>query len=133
MIAFLRRLAVCVGLLIVVAPLAAEDLAKGTPPPNALHGSTKSAAEPSTAQVRPLPAEATTAQVLNFASRKLDFKATAGSIRLSDDKGAPEGCCPKLPLSVRICESKCPKFPNRSLCRRPCMTFSHLGGSSWAI
>jgi hypothetical protein len=91
MITFLRRLAVCVGLLIVAAPLAAEDLTKGAPPPSAPHGSTKSAdAEPSTAPVRPLPAEATTTQVLNFASRKLDFKATTGSIRLSDDKGAPE-------------------------------------------
>ena len=46
--------------------------------------------KPSTAPVRPLPVDATTTQVLSLASRKLDFKATAGSIQLSDDKGAPE-------------------------------------------
>ena len=89
MIAFLRRLAVSVGLLIVAAPLAAEELTKGASPPSAAHGKSEDT-KPSTTPVRPLPVDATTTQVLSLASRKLDFKATAGSIQLSDDKGAPE-------------------------------------------
>ena len=91
MTAFLRRLAVCVGLLVVAPPLAAQDLAKGAAAPGAPHGSARSADErPSPSPVKPLPADATTTHTLNLASRKLEFKATAGSIRLTDDKGEPE-------------------------------------------
>ena len=89
MIAFLRRLAVSVGLLIVAAPLAAEELTKGASPPSAAHGKSEDT-KPSTAPVRPLPVDATTTQVLSLASRKLDFKATAGSIQLSDEKAHPK-------------------------------------------
>jgi carboxypeptidase C (cathepsin A) len=47
-------------------------------------------AKPATAAAKRLPVDSTTTQVLNLVSRRLDFKATAGSIQLSDDKGTPE-------------------------------------------
>ena len=43
-----------------------------------------------TAPARRLPVNSTTTQVLNLVSRRLDFKATAGSIQLSDGKGTHE-------------------------------------------
>ena len=90
MTAFLRRV-VCIGLLTVAPPLAAQELTKGGAPPSAPHGLTRAADEkPLTTLVKPLPAESTTTHVLSLASRKLDFKATAGSVQLTDDKGAPE-------------------------------------------
>lgn len=87
MIAFVRPLAVSVGLLIAAAPLAAEEL-----PTSAQPGSAKSSgdAKPTIAAAKRLPADSTTTQVLNLLNRRLDFKATAGSIQLSDDKGSPE-------------------------------------------
>ena len=87
MIAFVRPLAVSVGLLMAAAPLAAEEL-----PASAQQGSAKSSgdAKPTIAAARRLPADSTTTQVLNLLNRRLDLKATAGSIQLSDDKGSPE-------------------------------------------
>ena len=91
MIALLRLLAVSVGLLIVAAPLAAEELTTGASPASTPHGSVNSEdAKPETAPARRLPVDSTTTQVLNLVSRRLDFKATAGSIQLSDDKGTHE-------------------------------------------
>jgi len=92
MSALLRLLAVSVGLLIVAAPLAAEELTTGASPASAPHGSMKSSedANPATAPARRLPVDSTTTQVLNLVGRRLDFRATAGSIQLSDDKGTPE-------------------------------------------
>jgi hypothetical protein len=88
MIALLRLLAVSVGLLIVAAPLAAEELTTGASSASAPHGSMNSEdAKPATAPAKHLPADSTTTQVLNLVSRRLDFKATAGSIQLSDPRG----------------------------------------------
>ena len=92
MIALLRPLAISVGLLIMAAPLAAEELTTGVSSASAPHRSMKSSeeAKPATAPAKRLPADSTTTQALNLVGRRLDFRATAGSIRLSDDKGAPE-------------------------------------------
>ena len=58
MIALLRLLAVSVGLLIVAAPLAAEELTTGASPASAPHGSMNSEdAKPATAPARRLPVE----------------------------------------------------------------------------
>ncbi len=92
MIALLQLLAVSVGLLIGAAPLAAEELTTGASPASAPHGSMKSSedAKPTTAPAKRLPVDSTTTQALNLVGRRLDFRATAGSIQLSDDKGTPE-------------------------------------------
>ena len=92
MIAFLRPLVGVVGLLMVIAPLAADELAAGATSAGSQPGSAKSPAEAksATAAARRLPADSTTTQGLNLLGRKLAFKATAGSIQLADDKGSPE-------------------------------------------
>jgi carboxypeptidase C (cathepsin A) len=92
MIAFLRSLAFVVGLLMVAAPLAAEESAAGLTSAGSQPVSAKSPeeAKSATAAARRLPSDSTTTQGLNLLSRKLAFKATAGSIQLPDDKGALE-------------------------------------------
>src|SRR6476469_6683653 len=45
---------------------------------------------PSTAEQHRLPPDSTTKQTLALPGRALDFQATAGSIRLFDDKGEPQ-------------------------------------------
>ncbi|MBV8700079.1 S10 family peptidase [Bradyrhizobium sp.] len=47
-------------------------------------------ASPATAEQHKLPADATTRQTLELPGRTLAFTATAGSIRLFDDKGEPQ-------------------------------------------
>ena len=51
---------------------------------------TGAASSPSTAEARKLPADSTTKQTLALPGRTLAFTATAGSIRLLDDKGEPQ-------------------------------------------
>jgi len=48
------------------------------------------ASSQATAETRKLPADSTTRQTLALPGRTLAFTATAGSIRLSDDKGEPQ-------------------------------------------
>jgi carboxypeptidase C (cathepsin A) len=87
MIVVLRPLAVAVALVIAAAPLSAEELsARGQ------QASAKPAneAKPAATAAKRLPAESTTTHILTFPARSLEFKATAGAIALSDDKGAPE-------------------------------------------
>jgi carboxypeptidase C (cathepsin A) len=87
MLVVLRLLAVAIALIIAAAPLSAEE-----PSASAQHGSAKSASEvkPAAAAARPLPAESTTTHTLALSGRSLEFKASAGAIALSDEKGAPE-------------------------------------------
>jgi hypothetical protein len=47
-------------------------------------------ASPAVAEQHRLPPDATTKQTLALPGRSLDFSATAGSIRLFDDKGEPQ-------------------------------------------
>ena len=70
--------------LVVVALLAALEANGQTPPSN----SAAQPAAPSEAPVR-LPAEVTTRHTLELPTRSLGFRATAGAIRLTDDKSAP--------------------------------------------
>src|SRR5213078_2855869 len=51
---------------------------------------TSSASAPPAAEVHRLPPDSTTKQTLALAGRTLSFTATAGSIRLFDDKGEPQ-------------------------------------------
>ena len=48
------------------------------------------AAQPAPTEVHKLPPDSTTRQTLELPGRTLSFAATAGSIRLFDDKGEPE-------------------------------------------
>jgi carboxypeptidase C (cathepsin A) len=69
--------------LVVVALLAALEANGQTPPSNSAQP-----AAPGEAAVR-LPAEVTTHHTLELPTRSLGFRATAGAIRLTDDKNAP--------------------------------------------
>jgi carboxypeptidase C (cathepsin A) len=52
-------------------------------------GPTPTRAVPPAPAAKPLPADVTTQHTLQFPDRTLHFTATAGAIRLTDDKGAP--------------------------------------------
>jgi carboxypeptidase C (cathepsin A) len=82
-----RALVVAIGVVAAAVCGAAEE-----PTTGAAHDVARSPAEakPAAESRKPLPADATSAQVVNLSGRSLHFKATAGAIRLSDDKGAPE-------------------------------------------
>jgi carboxypeptidase C (cathepsin A) len=69
--------------LLVVALLAASQAHGETPPSNLVQP-----AAPSEAALR-LPADKTTGHTLELPARSLGFRATAGAIRLTDDKNAP--------------------------------------------
>ena len=47
-------------------------------------------AQPAPTEIHKLPPDSTTRQTLDLPGRTLSFAATAGSIRLFDDKGEPE-------------------------------------------
>jgi carboxypeptidase C (cathepsin A) len=76
----------------------AEDLpqpAQQTPAPSGQKGGPGgrgggTPASPSAAEAHKLPADSTTKQTLELPGRTLSFTATAGSIRLFDDKGEPQ-------------------------------------------
>src|SRR3954471_7326836 len=72
------------------APSAPQQQSATTPAgqkgPSGNHG----AAQPSSADQHRLPPDATTKQTLDLSDRSLAFTATAGSIRLFDDKGEPQ-------------------------------------------
>jgi carboxypeptidase C (cathepsin A) len=71
-------------------PVAAAPLGqKGTPPAGASRGSTPPASQ-AVAEQHKLPPDSTTKQTLELPGRTLAFTATAGSIRLFDDKGEPQ-------------------------------------------
>jgi carboxypeptidase C (cathepsin A) len=53
-------------------------------------GAAAAPASPAAAEQHPLPPDSTTRQTLALPGRTLDFSATAGSIRLFDDKGEPQ-------------------------------------------
>jgi carboxypeptidase C (cathepsin A) len=52
--------------------------------------STSSASSPAAAEAHRLPPDSTTKQTLALPGRTLNFSATAGSVRLFDDKGEPQ-------------------------------------------
>ena len=52
-------------------------------------GNATPAASESRQDIKPMPADVTTHHALELAGRTLQFSATAGAIRLTDDKGAP--------------------------------------------
>jgi carboxypeptidase C (cathepsin A) len=60
--------------------------AQGQPPPSTSSGPRP---EGATSEPRRLPADSTTHHSLDLPDRKLQFSATAGAIRIPDDKGAP--------------------------------------------
>src|SRR3974390_3379888 len=89
----LRYLAVALAL-IAACPVGAvaQDAAPsdaGTPPTK---GGARSGGSPppAAAELHKLPPDSTTKQVLELPGRTLAFTATAGSIRLFDDKGDPQ-------------------------------------------
>jgi carboxypeptidase C (cathepsin A) len=82
-----------------VAGARAEDAPSPQPQPAATPPGQKSGGaggragtpgSPSAAEQHRLPPDSTTKQTLALPGRTLDFKATAGSIRLFDDKGEPQ-------------------------------------------
>src|SRR6516164_7631355 len=89
----LRYLAVALALIAACSVGAvAQDAAPsdaGTPPTK---GGARSGGSPSpaAAELHKLPPDSTTKQVLDLPGRTLAFTATAGSIRLFDDKGEPQ-------------------------------------------
>jgi len=80
---------------VLVADAVAQDAAETTAAPasskGASGGTRSGAASPqAAAETRKLPADSTTRQTLALPGRTLAFTATAGSIRLSNDKGEPQ-------------------------------------------
>jgi carboxypeptidase C (cathepsin A) len=82
-----------------VAGARAQDAPSPQPQPAATPSGQKSGGaggragapgSPAAAEQHRLPPDSTTKQTLALAGRTLDFKATAGSIRLFDDKGEPQ-------------------------------------------
>jgi carboxypeptidase C (cathepsin A) len=74
-------------------PPAPQPAATPSPSPSGQKGGAgraASATPPSAAEQHRLPPDSTTKQTLALPGRTLDFTATAGSIRLFDDKGEPQ-------------------------------------------
>src|SRR5579883_883111 len=93
----LRTLALLVPLCAMVAIACADEAAPETPaaaaPAAQKGGGGRAANAPSSAaaaEQHKLPPDSTTKQTLDLPGRKLAFTATAGSIRLFDDKGEPQ-------------------------------------------
>lgn len=95
------RIAVTLLVLCCVAGARAQDAGApsshqqpaATPSPSGQKGGAgrgNGAATPSAAEQHRLPPDSTTRQTLALPGRTLDFTATAGSIRLFDDKGEPQ-------------------------------------------
>ncbi|MGY4307772.1 carboxypeptidase C (cathepsin A) [Bradyrhizobium sp. USDA 4369] len=75
------------------APAAAQEhAASGSGPRSGSAGNraANAPASPSTADQHKLPADSTTSQTIELPGRTLSFSATAGSIRLFDDKSEPQ-------------------------------------------
>jgi carboxypeptidase C (cathepsin A) len=76
--------------------LAASAVAQETKEPGAAASASQAgarggaASSPAAAEARKMPADSTTKQTLALPGRTLAFNATAGSIRLFDDKGEPQ-------------------------------------------
>ncbi|MBR0826995.1 peptidase S10 [Bradyrhizobium manausense] len=92
----LRRSGLALALLVIVGAAHADD---APPRPDAAATAQKGGARgaggqaqgsPSTTEQHRLPPDATTSQTLELPGRTLNFSATAGSIRLFDDKGEPQ-------------------------------------------
>ena len=81
----MRRL--CVILLIGLGLLLGAPATFAQAPAEAGPASPRQGSTPSTP--KPLPADVTTHHTLELPGRTLKFRATAGAIRLMDDKGAP--------------------------------------------
>ena len=92
MFVLLRSLAILVGLLMAAAPAFAEEPTASVSAASRQQASAKSPgdATPAADAAKHLPADSTTQQKLTLQGRTLDFRATAGTIVLSDDKGSPE-------------------------------------------
>src|SRR3981189_1990731 len=90
----LARIAVVLLALSLLASARAEDAPQ--PQPAATPSSQKSGApaSPSAAEQHRLPPDSTTKQTLALPGRTLAFTATAGSIRLSNDRGEPQADFP---------------------------------------
>ena len=71
-------------------PAAVSDQKPGDPKPADKGGRANTPASPAVADQHRLPPDATTRQTLALPGRTLAFSATAGSIRLFDDKGEPQ-------------------------------------------
>jgi carboxypeptidase C (cathepsin A) len=92
----LRRISVVLGLVL----LSSVVIARGEDTPREPAAAQKAggagnrggnpAAEPTATEAHRLPADSTTKQTLALPGRSLAFSATAGSIRLFDDKGEPQ-------------------------------------------
>ena len=94
-IGFASVLLVVSLLAVSVASAAAQDAAEPAPAPSSQKGASggsrsSAASSPAPAEVRKLPADSITKQTLALPGRTLAFTATAGSIRLFDDKGEPQ-------------------------------------------
>ncbi|CAL76799.1 putative Peptidase S10, serine carboxypeptidase; putative signal peptide [Bradyrhizobium sp. ORS 278] len=74
------------------APPAAQENAAASGPRGGSAGTrvASAPASPSAAEQHKLPADSTTTQTVDLPGRTLTFTATAGSIRLFDDKGEPQ-------------------------------------------
>jgi carboxypeptidase C (cathepsin A) len=88
----LRRLGFAFALMTVsvLAVCFASAVAQESKEPAASASQKGAASSPATAEARRLPADSTTKQTLALPGRTLGFTATAGSIRLFDDKGEPQ-------------------------------------------
>jgi carboxypeptidase C (cathepsin A) len=74
-------------------PASEQPVATPSPSPSGQKGGAGrggAAAQPPAAEAHRLPPDSTTRQTLALPGRTLDFSATAGSIRLFDDKGEPQ-------------------------------------------
>jgi carboxypeptidase C (cathepsin A) len=67
-----------------------QPAATSTPSPSSSGAGRSGPAPPPAAEQHRLPPDSTTRQTLTLPGRTLDFAATAGSIRLFDDKGEPQ-------------------------------------------
>src|SRR5205085_1612607 len=89
------------GLVLAVSAFALAGFARADDPPQPRNEATAPAGQkggrggnaaqsaPSAAEQHRLPADSTTKQTLDLPGRTLNFAATAGSIRVFDDKGEP--------------------------------------------